>query len=96
MNKRMTAAFNSYINSSARELRDVYGRWSSAKQAAYKNCLQACQDHGGDGFRIISANTSFFTVGYTYDDENGKKHFVYITHAGTTDAIIPAWLVPLA
>ena len=93
MNKRMAAAFNSYTKSSNYELRHVYRSWSDKKQAAFENCRRACKDHGGQGLRIISANTNFFTVGYTYDDENGKKHFVYITHASTTDATIPAWLV---
>lgn len=93
MNKRMTAAFNSYNNSSAYELRHVYRSWSDKKQAAFDNCRRACQDHGGQGLRIISANTSIFTVGYIYTDDSNNTHFVYITPASTTDAVIPAWLV---
>lgn len=93
MNKRMTAAFDSYTKSSAYELRNVYRSWSDKKQAAFENCRRACQDHGGQGLRIISANTNIFTVGYTYIDDSNKTHFVYITPASTTDAVIPAWLV---
>lgn len=93
MNKRMAAAFNSYNNSSAYELRNMYRSWSDKKQAAFENCRRACADHGGQGLRIISANTNFFTVGFTYVDDSNNKHFVYITHASTTDAVIPAWLV---
>lgn len=93
MNKRMTAAFNSYNNSTAYELRNVYKSWSDKKQAAFENCHKACADHGGHGLRIISANTNIFTVGYIYTDDSNKTHFVYITPASTTDAVIPAWLV---
>ena len=93
MNKRMTAAFNSYNNSTAYELRNVYRSWSDKKQAAFENCCKACANHGGQGLRIISANTNIFTVGYIYIDDSNNTHFVYITPASTTDAVIPAWLV---
>lgn len=93
MDKRMTAAFNSYNNSTAYELRNVYRSWSDKKQAAFENCRRACADHGGQGLRIISANTNIFTVGYIYTDDSNNTHFVYITPASTTDAVIPAWLV---
>ena len=93
MNKRITAAIEKYNNSTACELRQVYKSWSDKKQEAFNNCRKACVDQGGHGLRILSANTSFFTVGYTYTDSSDNTHFVYITHAGSSDAIVPGWLV---
>ena len=79
MTKRHEAIITRYNNSTAHTMRDVYGKWSNAKEKAYNDCLKKCADDDGRGFKIIGANTSFFSVGYIKDD---GATLVYITHGG--------------
>lgn len=59
----------------ARDLREVYGRWSDAKERAYRECIEwylASNQH--EDFRIISANTYGFSVAWYFVDETtGEK-----------------------
>ncbi len=58
----------SFANSSATELRDVYGRWSDEKQNAYDDCRRMCDKENGSQFCIISAGRFTFSVGWLTND----------------------------
>ena len=76
MTKRQRAIVNSYYKSTITELGECYHTFSERKRQAYKDCLHQYLEDDGQYFRIVSYNTSIFTVGYTID--NGTK-LVYIT-----------------
>lgn len=59
---------DSYNRSNARELGDVYGRYSSRKQSAYDWCLRAMREEDGEDFRIIGSNCMQFTVAWRVAD----------------------------
>lgn len=66
--KRGAAFLASYNYSNARRLSDVYGRYSCAKASAENDCLRWCAEENGVNFKIISANTNFFTAAWTTAD----------------------------
>ena len=57
---------------------DVYARPSYNKIRAERNILAYMCDQDGYGYRVMSYNSSFFTVGYIIRNEKGKC-FVYET-----------------
>lgn len=87
-NKSMKDAYTAYERATARTLRDVYGSFSYAKQQAFDYCQKLQNEHHGENGRIIGKNGFVFSFGFTYTDENNKKHFVYITKSHDKDAII--------
>lgn len=79
MNKQNTGFYNTYKNATARDLRDVYGRYSYNKVRAVQYCKELQYNmHGYDG-RICSANTFAFTYAFQYINESGKHCLAYIT-----------------
>lgn len=81
MNKRDTWTVEAYNNSTATTLRDVYGRYSQAKEDAYRYCRYLMLEKDGWDFRIIGATVYLFTAGFKFKDENGKTCLMYITKA---------------
>lgn len=59
-----------------RDLDDVYGRYSSAKAVAWRDCERKCAERNGYGLSVITYNTNVFTAGFTYEGEMGKMFFV--------------------
>lgn len=80
---RIRAAADRYIyykKSRVDCLEDVYTTYSKAKQHAYDYCLRLCAKYNGHEFRIISANTCSFSVGFEFEHpETGLLMFAYIT-----------------
>ncbi len=55
------------------DLSDVYGRWSSAKASAMRDCRAWCDELNGYNFRIISHNGWGFSVAWNYTNrETGE------------------------
>lgn len=77
--KDLTREHRRFVASDAMLLGDVYKRYSSAKDKAYRYCMKLFKDMNGDCIRIVSANTFQFTVGFEFDGDNGKRYFAYIT-----------------
>lgn len=76
----LDSAYQRYNMSDDTQLRDVYGHWSDKKENAYRYCRELMYKYGGGGFRIISANTFMFTVGFEFaHPDTGKPMFAYIT-----------------
>ena len=68
-------------------LYDVYGRYSYAKEKAFKQCELDRLENNGYCARIISYNTFIFTYGYLYTKGN-ELHYVYITPSKREDYIV--------
>lgn len=66
--KRGIGFMNAYKKSSATELSDVYGKCSFDKAKAYRQCREWCDKENGKCFRIISAGSFFFSVGWLTSD----------------------------
>lgn len=65
------------------ELRDAYGRWSYAKQKAWEHCKDLCYEYHGRGLKILGANSSFFSAGFLFtDEETGAEKVMKITASG--------------
>ena len=61
-------------------LSDVYGRYSINKAIAWDSCYNECKAVNGQDFRIISHNSSFFSVAYeVIDSTTGQVITVIIT-----------------
>ena len=50
------------------KLSDVYGRYSSNKERAFKNCLELCKEENGWGLCIIAYNLNCFTIKFNTDE----------------------------
>lgn len=70
--------FNDWYYSSAKELYQVYGSYSQAKENAMNYCKEMMKKYEGYDLRIISHNSNVFSVGFIFKDD-GKKIFAYIT-----------------
>ena len=76
--KQLKAKYLEYLATPSRRVEDVYKRPSTAKRIAEVNIINYLVNHVGYGYRVMSHNTSFFTVGYIIRNGNGK-FFVYET-----------------
>lgn len=47
---------------------DAYKKPSAAKCAAYRQCLNKCNDENGRAFRVTGAGTQSFSVAWLTDD----------------------------
>ena len=66
------------------DLSDVYGRYSSAKASAMRDCRLWCEEMNGYNFRIISHNTFGFSVAWNYTNkETGEIMTRIETPSGT-------------
>jgi hypothetical protein len=77
-NKAIRAAFESYKRSTARNLSDLYGRYSNEKAQALVRCIELCNEYGGADLRLFGANSHTFSAGFTADID-GAPAFVWIT-----------------
>ena len=73
MKKAYEGFYNQYKRATARELSDVYGRYSAAKVRAMQYCKELKYNMHG------SANTFQFTYAFQYVNESGKHCLAYIT-----------------
>ena len=76
--KNIREAYQRYVRSESRLLRDVYTSWSDEKQKAFNYCFEVYNKLDGRNYRIIGANTYSFSFGFICEID-GKKAFVYIT-----------------
>ena len=64
-------------------LSDVYGRWSSFKESAMRDCREWCRETKGYNFHICGHNTSFFSVAWNYTNPDTGELMTRIeTHCG--------------
>ena len=71
---------NSYNQSAAYCLRDVYGRYSIAKEKAFRYCLNLMHSYNGRDLKIISHNSFMFTAAFIFNDpDTGVIQFMFIT-----------------
>ena len=75
---QIKAKYQEYLKTPLRYVADVYARPSVEKCIAERNILAYMLNNDGFGYRVMSFNTSFFTVGYIIRNEKGKC-FVYET-----------------
>ena len=75
---QLKAKYQEYLKAPALCVTDVYARPSVNKCIAERNILNYMMNNDGYGYRVMSYNTSFFTVGYIIRNEKGK-FFVYET-----------------
>ena len=66
------------------ELDDVYGRYSSAKASAMRDCKEWCKQDNGYNFHIISHCSNFFSVAWNYDEPNTGERMTRIETASST------------
>ena len=57
----------------------AYDRPSAAKVAAWEYCRQLCDKLNGYDLLIASRNTFAFSVVFTFEDEDGRECYAYIT-----------------
>lgn len=55
---------NAYYRSTATDLQQVYGSFSTAKSRAQYEIFCKMRDNNGSGYRILGANSSFFSCGW--------------------------------
>ena len=76
--KQLKEKYAEYLATPSRCVKDVYARPSIAERRAEQNIINYLVDQDGYGYRVMSYNTSFFTVGYIIRNDEGKL-FVYET-----------------
>lgn len=84
----MTGFYESYKRATATELHHVYKSYSKRKAIAFDDCKELCRQLNGEDFKVVSACSNFFTVGFIYPDADGLYHFRYETHANSYDEIL--------
>ena len=75
---QLKAKYQMYLKAPRQRVYDVYAKPSVNKLRAEREILDYMLDQNGYGYRVISYNTSFFTVGYIIRNDEGKL-FVYET-----------------
>ena len=75
---QLKAKYQQYLKSPLRYVADVYRRPSVNKCIAERDILAYMHDQDGYGYRVMSYNSGFFTVGYIIQNDEGKL-FVYET-----------------
>lgn len=71
-------AYNSFCRSSDVELRDVYGRYSRAKENAYEYCR--AREREFNSYTGVITGYNIFTFSYAFTGWcDGKEYFIYIT-----------------
>lgn len=76
MTKRQQQIMNSYKNSTAYSLQDVYANYSVYKARAEKEIKQEMTNNGGWGYKILGANSCAYLM---TDKESGVVQIVYHT-----------------
>lgn len=71
-------AYQRYLCSTDRTLRDCYKTWSDEKENAFQYCLSIMAEKNGYEPRIVSHSIFCFSFGFMFD-ENGRQNFAYIT-----------------
>lgn len=66
----------------------AYVNPSYNKVRAFNYCMDLYHKYKGYDFTIIGNNCHTFSVGFCYDDDNGNKHFVWITKSYDRDCIV--------
>lgn len=74
--KKMADYYRQWLRLPTRDLDKVYGRYSSAKAVAWRDCAQKCLERNGYGLSVIGYNSSYFSAGFTYEGETGKMFYV--------------------
>ena len=69
--KANKAFFNAYNRSNFYRLSDCYGKYSTCKAIAERDCIKMMLSENGEGFKILSFNTFGFTCGWKV--ENGLR-----------------------
>ena len=72
---KMCEYYRAYVMNGIRDLDDVYGRYSSAKFRAWRDCERRCAERNGYGLSVITHNTNVFTAGFLYEGEAGKMFY---------------------
>ena len=85
--KRGQRYINTYNRSTMHTLKDAYAKPSTAKQAAFKRCLQQYDMENGHNLRIISAGPWLFTVAFEVTTASGATELRVITRCN--DYVIP-------
>ena len=75
---QLKAKYAEYLATPSRCVKAVYARPSANKIRAEYRIIAYLVDQNGFGYRVMSYNTSFFTVGYIIQNDEGKL-FVYET-----------------
>ena len=75
---QLKAKYTEWLNTPIRHVSDVYGWPSINKMMAELDIIVYMLDQDGYGYRVMSHNTRFFTVGYIIRNGKGKL-FVYET-----------------
>ena len=75
---QLKAKYQQYLKAPLRYVTDVYDRPSVYKLRAENNIIEYMLFNDGYGYRVMSYSTSFFTVGYIIQNDEGKL-FVYET-----------------
>lgn len=87
-NKQVKAAYEKYKlrlqSYGQRDLDSVYKSCSSRKRAAWQYCVGKCNELNGSRLSVISYSCFFFSAGFTFKDEEGKKYFMFITSSNDT------------
>ena len=78
MTKRDKAIVEAYKASNKGNLWFAYKSFSKAKAEAWDYCEALCKEKNGEDLKVISANTSFFTAGFLFEEE-GRDYLMYIT-----------------
>lgn len=88
MNKRDAKIVKAYEESSVYHLHEAYGRFSAEKARAWKYCEELKEKYNGRGLKVLGANTSFFSAGFLFADEDGNECLMYITHGGNRKIVL--------
>lgn len=69
-----------------RQLNDVYGKASYAKQEAWNQIAKECADNNGFKLSVITYSATYFTAGYMYKDGDKLTFCVHTpTDSGTME-----------
>lgn len=82
------AGYQNYKRSSMRNLHEAYQTFSDKKYRAWEYCEKLCNEKNGNDLRVASRNRTYFTAGFTFEDEDGNTRYMHIAPTYDQDIII--------
>lgn len=80
-NSRLGAGIlTSYNLSTKDDIWQAYGKPSSKKVEAWKDCKRLCKEYDGKNLRIVGANNYFFSAAFHYV-KDGQDYLMFITQS---------------
>ena len=77
--KLLKDRYEMYKRSNTDDIWDAYKQPSYRKERAWEACIKDCEEHNGFGLKVVGYNTSVFSAGFKFIDDDKNLVYCHIT-----------------